>query len=407
MALFSFPDAKAKDIMKAAFATVDANESVSTALNKLDRENVLSVLVYENGKYAGYFGYKQLVTMHTSSPETTKVKGLVARGPSVPEDAPLPDVVESMYVNDAKIIPVLSNGRAVGVIETSDILGAIPRMREAQKLRIREVMTPDPLSLREEEPLASALSIFREKGIVRLPIVDKDHHVQGMLESHELVREFRSKPDYGVDMFFTGNSGGGRVGAMTPGGLTVAAKDVPAKSLMKNDFVSCFPDDSLVEKVPALANGKSTTLVVMDEDKQLNGIVTPKDLLQYLMRFKRQETFAVQSSGIEREESLTDFQRSKVASMIEEVVNRLEETSRVQAFSIHVKTTTHTGGKQHLYHVFCKAVTDDGTFSSRESEWDFVLASGNALKELESQVAHKISKKKDVARVRNSDAKKK
>ena len=59
-------------------------------------------------------------------------------------------------------------------------------------LTVGEIMTKNPYTLSQDATLEEALALFRDHRTVNpLPVIDKDHHVIGVVSRGDLLKEFQ------------------------------------------------------------------------------------------------------------------------------------------------------------------------------------------------------------------------
>jgi CBS domain-containing protein len=128
---------------------------------------------------------------------------------TVEEDTPLKDVAELLLEHDISGVPVVYEGRVVGVVSETDILykergpegeprGTISWLLDApgasfrRKLAARtagEAMSSPPVTIRPTRPLAQAAAMMLEHRVNRLPVVQGDRLV-GLVTRTNMVRAF-------------------------------------------------------------------------------------------------------------------------------------------------------------------------------------------------------------------------
>ena len=83
-------------------------------------------------------------------------------------------------------IMVVEGGRLVGIFSERDVLGrVVARSLDPDKTTLRETMTPNPLTVRPDDPPASALEMMAQRGFRHLPVVDGERIV-GMVSIRDL-----------------------------------------------------------------------------------------------------------------------------------------------------------------------------------------------------------------------------
>jgi CBS domain-containing protein len=95
-------------------------------------------------------------------------------------------------------------GRALGIVSDRDVrtvlgdprrallAGEQPRERLAQ-LRVAQVMTRDPRTVRDDAPIAAALDALLIERFGALPVVDERERVRGMVSYLDLLRHFAAR----------------------------------------------------------------------------------------------------------------------------------------------------------------------------------------------------------------------
>src|SRR5215467_4418205 len=80
-------------------------------------------------------------------------------------------------------LPVVAGtGQVVGVITDRDIcLALTERNRQPSEVRVREVASGDLYTCRAEDDLVEALETMRTFGVRRLPVVDEEQRLAGIL----------------------------------------------------------------------------------------------------------------------------------------------------------------------------------------------------------------------------------
>lgn len=151
------------------------------------------------------------------------VRDVMNREPAaVHESATLGEILELLVSSAHKRVVVVDDARrVVGIIADSDLVSRVSResrpglvemlvarvpierisadaRRHVAKLRGRsaaELMTREVVTLREEMPVASALALSAERRVKRLPVVDAEGRLVGIVGRTELMRALLGAPD--------------------------------------------------------------------------------------------------------------------------------------------------------------------------------------------------------------------
>ena len=113
----------------------------------------------------------------------TQVSQAMTRGVRTmsPRDT-LAGAAQAMKELDVGVIPVCDGERLVGVVTDRDIvLRGVAQGLQPDKARLTEVMSRDPACCYEDDLVTEALDRMRTEQIRRMPVLDRDRHLVGML----------------------------------------------------------------------------------------------------------------------------------------------------------------------------------------------------------------------------------
>ena len=107
-------------------------------------------------------------------------------------------IAKKMRDLDVGAIPIGENDRLIGMVTDRDItLRAVAEGKDAGKLTARDVMSKGIVFCRDSEDVEDAVRIMEQKQIRRLPVLDENKRMVGMLSlgdvshcaSHEISGE--------------------------------------------------------------------------------------------------------------------------------------------------------------------------------------------------------------------------
>ena len=103
----------------------------------------------------------------------------------------LTDAAMAMWRRDCGIVPVVQNnsGELAGVITDRDIcIATATRHTAPERITVGEVMQKDVITCRPEEDVQDALETMRQYRVRRLPAVDANNRLVGILSMNDAVR---------------------------------------------------------------------------------------------------------------------------------------------------------------------------------------------------------------------------
>lgn len=107
----------------------------------------------------------------------------------------LADAAREMWENDCGVLPIIKDGRkVVGILTDRDIcMAAAIRDRTPSHISVEEVMNNKVYSATPEEDVAEALQMMREYKIRRLPVLNAEGELQGIVSMNDIVLKAKAK----------------------------------------------------------------------------------------------------------------------------------------------------------------------------------------------------------------------
>jgi CBS domain-containing protein len=88
-----------------------------------------------------------------------------------PEDT-LGEVAEKMMSQNVGAVVVKDFGRLIGILTERDMLRAMAARMHTSEARVRQWMTPDPITATPDMPLDDAAKVMLDNGFRHLPVMD-------------------------------------------------------------------------------------------------------------------------------------------------------------------------------------------------------------------------------------------
>jgi CBS domain-containing protein len=120
-----------------------------------------------------------------------------AMTPDVSTVAPMATVLEAakmMRDQDIGALPVVEDGHLIGMVTDRDIVvGAIADARDPQTAQVREICSSELVSVEPDQSVDEALELMAKHQVRRLPVVDHDDRLLGIVSQGDLSGEASSK----------------------------------------------------------------------------------------------------------------------------------------------------------------------------------------------------------------------
>jgi CBS domain-containing protein len=88
-------------------------------------------------------------------------------------------------------VPIVDdNGAVIGIVTALDILRAIQGGKKLNTMLARDIMTPNPSTVRKDTPIEEIIRVLVEKEIVLVPVVEDDNNnLIGVVARLDILRE--------------------------------------------------------------------------------------------------------------------------------------------------------------------------------------------------------------------------
>jgi CBS domain-containing protein len=107
----------------------------------------------------------------------------------------LADAAKTMWENDCGILPIIKDGgKVVGMISDRDICMATAiRDRNPSSISVEEVMNATVYAAEADEDIEQALQTMREHKIRRLPVLNLEGELKGIVSMNDIVLKAKER----------------------------------------------------------------------------------------------------------------------------------------------------------------------------------------------------------------------
>ena len=125
----------------------------------------------------------------------TKVSDVMtARPRAVSPDTPVSQVAELMESEDIGAIPILDGDQLAGMITDRDIvIRAVAKGKDPRGMPAREISSRDVVTVGPDSNLSEALELMAGHQVRRLPVVDEDNRLLGVVSQADIALGAREK----------------------------------------------------------------------------------------------------------------------------------------------------------------------------------------------------------------------
>jgi CBS domain-containing protein len=158
------------DVLSKNFATINEEDPLSRCLElfKKDATPVLAV-VNEKGKYIGVIAQRWVLRSRLDP--SMKVKSLMRAAPKVEPNFSLSKVAKMMIQSGIRQLPVFEKQKLSGFVTDESIIhGAVTN--DWGSTPVEQIMTKAPISIEAPRSVGAVLSLFREHDISHMPVME-------------------------------------------------------------------------------------------------------------------------------------------------------------------------------------------------------------------------------------------
>jgi CBS domain-containing protein len=227
--------------------------------------------------------YHYSSTLHEGLPDVRVEEVMTRSVTTVHPDTPLAEVVEKLLDKDYTALPVVdATQRVVGMVSDTDLLTRgdmelslslkkavdpelarvlLARLRQSKRT-VAQVMTREPVTIGPQARLSEAARVMSKKGLKRLPVVDTDKRLLGILGRLDILTTLAA----------------GYLPQQAPRQGSVPARARTVAEVMDPAVPTVSPETPLSEVLALLVGSRVKRVVVVDRDRQVVGVISDSDL---------------------------------------------------------------------------------------------------------------------------------
>jgi CBS domain-containing protein len=234
--------------------------------------------------------YQYSSTLREGLPDVRVEEIMTRMVTTVHPETPLAEVVEKLLDKDYTALPVVDEtGRVVGIISDTDLLergdmevslslkkavdpdlarALIARLRQVTKT-VAQVMTPKPVTIGPHASLSEAARLMSKKSLKRLPVVDADGRLLGVLGRLDILTALAA--GYLPQEAFP-----------RPTSPHPVSPPRTVAEVMDPSVPTVLPQTLLSDVLALLASARVKRVVVVDAERHVVGIISDSDLVARL-----------------------------------------------------------------------------------------------------------------------------
>src|SRR5579864_5579998 len=371
-------DFKISQIIKKA-TIIDSSHTISKVVGVLVNSNSYDVFCMD-GKDVLTISARDLLS--TKDIENMKVKPLLRKIQPLTRNDTVEKAAAILSHYRMRSVPIVEGNQIIGIVDVKDIVELLHK-QNLKWIPVNDILTPDPITVKSNDSLATARKIMITKKIDHLPVIkgDKVSHVMTSMHLLQVIkpgekigmglRGINLKKKYESDI---GNIGSTRI----PNLDTHVPLSVVIESMLKNDASCCL-------------------LTLWDH---VHGIITYKDIVN-ILESKIPSEVPLYIVGLPEDYSSAEIVKTKFDKIIRNLKKVYPEVESAKAA---IKTIHNPASNRPHYDVGVRIITPYKTHNYSESGWDlskiFDILGGKVVRNLSQH-----SKKRWKTSIRKIDKK--
>ncbi len=186
------------EIMQRSVASVAENDELASALRLMLWRQIRHLPVVNDGALVGLLSERDMIAAASreacSIGALGKVRDVMRRSvSSIAPTATVPEAAAMMAVEKIGCLPVMEDSQIVGMVTTTDVLGAsawVPIKPRESEAVVADVMTRNPAVARESELLSVAAARMFKRRVRHLPVLSEQGRAVGMLSERDVRSVF-------------------------------------------------------------------------------------------------------------------------------------------------------------------------------------------------------------------------
>src|SRR3989344_2282388 len=307
------------EIMSADVLSVGPDDPLTKFFSLMEEEHIHEAPVIENKKLLGMINFDIVSKKGITDPSKQKSRSVrEAKPPTFKPDLSVEEAAKLLLNSGWQATQVVEGQKVIGIVSFWDIDMAVASSKLFRQTSVEAVMSPAEV-LAETADIGSARVTMRERNISRMPVVNNDGKLVGIIAAHDLLRSVKQPHE-------------------KMGFYEMAAE---------MDKISAIPVTTIMNSNPPTIARKATLNDVANEFQKYNcsgltitengvpiGIVTLKDLLEVYVGSFAKKGIYYQVSGLDKEdETVVDT----VHRMIGDTFTKISSVVPVQHAYVYYK----------------------------------------------------------------------
>ena len=364
---------KIREILVKDVITASIDDSISSILGKAKEYRIHQIPIIKEGEFIGMIFIKDIVIKDLDA-EKTKAKALVVSNiPKLDANMTIEEAARKIIQSGIRALPVFENNKMIGIISEVDLIEDVIIEKNKGDVKLEEIMTT-PICLEEKSTLGKVKNVMRENNISRVPIVDADYKLIGVVDTIDIIsliipKESQRKSREGV-------------------GEKIRTRDFPISIAIRKTFTA---DKNAKLRDVIKAFKEHEEIVIVENNKPI-GIVTPKDILEVALQDIVKED-KVEISNIH---VLKDIEKDELKNEIQKIIRKRGENIN----KIFLYVEKRKKGKGNIYSIRARTLTKYGLIIAKSEGRKIKACAVEIRKRIDREIEKIVGKHKDISKLK-------
>ena len=253
-------------------------------LKILKRTGISGVPVLKDGKIVGIITRKDMLRKS----DETQLGLLMSPNPvTISPETSLGEAATLILKHRVRRLPVEEDGTLVGILSVADLITGIAQLKYRDE--IKDQFTSTTFAVWEETPLSLVGRIMEISGVDAIPILDSDGILAGIISERDLIKHSSIEDSVETSDFSNGTDDDEwtwesirDLHTMSFGVSRVKLPAKPVKTAMITSVVSVPQNAEVSECALKMKRARVDQLPVVNSDKKLVGMLFDRDLIRVL-----------------------------------------------------------------------------------------------------------------------------
>jgi len=346
--LVELVETEVRTILHGAGGVFSPGDQVSRVLGFL-KDTGRSEAVAAKGGRVGVISLRDLLGV--DHPGRTRVESIWNQVGVLSPGAAVIDAAVLLMEKGVRALPVVENGEVVGAVSQVDIIEALTEVSGLRNMAAKEHMQNPVITVEHVTGVAQARRMMLDENISHIPVT-REGELVGMVTSDVIVHTFITP----ASKTTRGDVVGEKV-TRFPGKVS---------DVMDPQPLIVRPDADMLQVVQGMSNSGKSACLMVDDERVVHGIVTPRELLGLIAGLRVEEEIPVYILGITDEDF---FERAVAEDKLRRIVAKnMRIHEGITEVSVRIKKQS-TQGERARYRLNARVMGPNVGFNAENEGW--------------------------------------